>query len=151
MLVEDGVIIRDDPHWRVETSRLEDVHVPPTLTVVLQARLDGLPEEERKALQGASVIGRVFWDQILDYINHSLEDRIVKNALREWSRACVCPPQLLECRCRGVPLGRVLTKKPLRPTESEVARNPRARSARLRAWEAGTAGTAGTGSSESRG
>jgi 16S rRNA (cytosine1402-N4)-methyltransferase len=79
---------------------------------------------------------------------HSLEDRIVKNTLREWSRACVCPPQLLECRCRGEALGRVLTKKPLRPTESEVARNPRARSARLRAWEAGTSGT---GSSEGLG
>lgn len=66
---------------------------------------------------------------------HSLEDRIVKRAFREWSRACVCPPGLPECRCRGVPLGLVLTPGPVRPTEAEVARNPRARSARLRAWE----------------
>ncbi len=69
---------------------------------------------------------------------HSLEDRIVKNAFREWSRACICPPRMLECRCRGAPLGSVLTKKPLRPTEDEVRRNPRARSARLRAWKATT-------------
>ncbi len=66
---------------------------------------------------------------------HSLEDRIVKNAFREWSRTCVCPPGLPECRCRGRALGRVLTRKPQRPSASEVQRNPRARSARLRAWE----------------
>ncbi len=66
---------------------------------------------------------------------HSLEDRIVKHAFREWSRACVCPPELPVCRCRGVPLGRVLTRRPLRPTDAEVHRNPRARSGRLRAWE----------------
>jgi 16S rRNA (cytosine1402-N4)-methyltransferase len=66
---------------------------------------------------------------------HSLEDRRVKDAFREWSRACICPPELPECRCRGVPLGRTLTRKPVRPGASELARNPRARSARLRAWE----------------
>jgi 16S rRNA (cytosine1402-N4)-methyltransferase len=66
---------------------------------------------------------------------HSLEDRIVKNAFREWSKACVCPPELPVCRCRGVPLGKTLTRKPIRPSESEVQRNPRARSARLRGWQ----------------
>ncbi len=65
---------------------------------------------------------------------HSLEDRVVKNAFREWSRACVCPPQLPACTCRGRPLGETLTRKPMRPGETEVERNPRARSARLRAW-----------------
>ncbi|MEJ2547775.1 MAG: 16S rRNA (cytosine(1402)-N(4))-methyltransferase RsmH [Gemmatimonadota bacterium] len=66
---------------------------------------------------------------------HSLEDRIVKNAFREWSRACICPPELPVCRCRGVALGRLLTRKPVRPGPAEVTRNPRSRSARLRAWE----------------
>ena len=70
---------------------------------------------------------------VLSY--HSLEDRAVKRAFREWSAECLCPPGLPECRCRGESLGRVLTRRPLRPTEEEVARNPRARSARLRAWE----------------
>lgn len=65
---------------------------------------------------------------------HSLEDRAVKNAFREWSRACVCPPELPVCTCRGEPLGETLTRKVLRPTAEEVERNPRARSARLRAW-----------------
>ena len=65
---------------------------------------------------------------------HSLEDRMVKNAFREWSASCVCPPESPICTCRGRPLGETLTRKPMRPTDDEVARNPRARSARLRAW-----------------
>jgi 16S rRNA (cytosine1402-N4)-methyltransferase len=65
---------------------------------------------------------------------HSLEDRTVKNAFREWSRACVCPPELPVCRCRGAALGETLTRKVVRPSAEEVEQNPRARSARLRAW-----------------
>lgn len=65
---------------------------------------------------------------------HSLEDRLVKESFREWGRSCVCPPSLPECRCRGRPLGEALTRRPLRASEPEVEANPRARSARLRAW-----------------
>lgn len=65
---------------------------------------------------------------------HSLEDRAVKNAFREWSRTCVCPPESPVCTCRGEPLGETLTRKVVRPSQEEVARNPRARSALLRAW-----------------
>jgi 16S rRNA (cytosine1402-N4)-methyltransferase len=65
---------------------------------------------------------------------HSLEDRLVKNAFREWSRSCICPPDLPVCVCRGEPLGETLTKGVVRPTELEVEANTRARSARLRAW-----------------
>jgi len=68
---------------------------------------------------------------------HSLEDRLVKNAFRDWSRSCVCPPGMPLCTCRGEPLGSVLTRKAVRPNEIEVRRNPRARSARLRAWRKG--------------
>lgn len=69
---------------------------------------------------------------VLSY--HSLEDRRVKEAFRDWSRGCVCPPEVPVCVCRGAPLGEVLTRKAVRPTAEEVAANPRARSARLRAW-----------------
>ncbi len=65
---------------------------------------------------------------------HSLEDRLVKNAFRDWSRSCICPPGMPVCTCRGAPLGKVLTKKAVRPSDVEVHRNPRSRSARLRAW-----------------
>ena len=62
MLVEDGVIVAESEQWRVEVARLAETRVPPTLTGVLQARIDALAPEERATLQRASVIGRVFWD-----------------------------------------------------------------------------------------
>ncbi len=66
---------------------------------------------------------------------HSLEDRIVKTVFRNWCATCVCPPQWPMCRCRGVPRATRLTRGAVRPTEGEVGRNPRARSARLRVVE----------------
>ncbi|TVR51498.1 MAG: 16S rRNA (cytosine(1402)-N(4))-methyltransferase RsmH [Gemmatimonadales bacterium] len=65
---------------------------------------------------------------------HSLEDRPVKQAFREWSRSCVCPPEIPVCVCRGEALGETLTRSVVRPTPKEVEGNPRSRSARLRAW-----------------
>ena len=65
---------------------------------------------------------------------HSGEDRLVKHAFREWSASCVCPPRLLQCHCRGRPLGELLTRKAIVAASEETASNPRARSARLRAW-----------------
>jgi 16S rRNA (cytosine1402-N4)-methyltransferase len=66
---------------------------------------------------------------------HSLEDRIAKEMFRTWSLSCICPPEFPVCRCRGKALGRTLTRKPVRPSATEVATNKRARSALLRAWE----------------
>lgn len=65
---------------------------------------------------------------------HSGEDRLVKHTMREWSLSCVCPPKQLHCTCRGRALGDVLTKRALTASVEETAANPRARSARLRAW-----------------
>jgi predicted ATPase/class 3 adenylate cyclase len=62
MLIEDGVIVCGEEQWCVELDRLAQVRVPPTLTAVLQARLDSLPWEEKALLQRASVVGRLFWD-----------------------------------------------------------------------------------------
>jgi len=73
---------------------------------------------------------------------HSGEDRIVKNAFRDWSKACVCPPRQPVCTCRGRPLGRVLTRKPVSPDAAELRANPRARSARLRAFQVDGGGDA---------
>jgi len=66
---------------------------------------------------------------------HSLEDRLVKNAFRRWSRACLCPPRALVCRCGWSQKVKVLTKRPVAPGDAETAANPRARSAKLRAVE----------------
>lgn len=90
---------------------------------VLQGFLD-------KALDLLSVGGRL---AVVTF--HSLEDRLVKRALKAWSRACRCPVDLPVCRCEGRPLARLLTRKAVKPSAQEVQENPRARSARLRAVE----------------
>lgn len=66
---------------------------------------------------------------------HSLEDRIVKAAFRKWNRACLCPPRALSCRCGWSQKVKLLTKKPIMPSASEIHANPRARSAKMRAVE----------------
>ncbi len=66
---------------------------------------------------------------------HSLEDRIVKHRMREWETSCTCPPQFPECVCGHKAVYRVLTRKPERPSDPEIAANPMARSAKLRAAE----------------
>jgi 16S rRNA (cytosine1402-N4)-methyltransferase len=65
---------------------------------------------------------------------HSGEDRVVKNAFRDWSASCICPPRQPMCTCRGHALGTLVTRRPVTATPEEAGRNPRARSARLRAW-----------------
>jgi len=65
---------------------------------------------------------------------HSGEDRVVKHAFRDWSNPCTCPPRQPVCVCGAVALGQNVHRKAITAGESELAANPRARSARLRAW-----------------
>ena len=66
---------------------------------------------------------------------HSGEDRLVKNIFRAYARGCICAHDVPICTCGMTPMVRVLTKKPITPSEEEVRENPRARSARLRVAE----------------
>jgi len=68
MFIDDGVIVTASEPWRVSADKLLDVRVPSTLAGVIQARIDGLPPAEKTALQQASVIGHVFWDEALQRI-----------------------------------------------------------------------------------
>lgn len=90
------------------------------------AALERALEGFREALSPGGVFA------VMSY--HSLEDRLVKNAFRDWSQSCVCPPGLPICVCRGEALGETLTRKPVSASPGEVRENVRARSARLRAW-----------------
>lgn len=84
-----------------------------------------------------------FLDVILDYLRpggvlcivsfHSLEDRIVKERFKNWASSCSCPRETLVCQCGGKPKAILITRKAIRPSEREIAENPRARSAKLRA------------------
>ena len=84
-------------------------------------------------------------DDMIDLLNpggriciitfHSLEDRIVKDAFRRAENPCICPPEFPVCVCGKKPKGRVITKKPVIPSEEEMEQNPRSKSAKLRVFE----------------
>jgi len=90
-----------------------------TLRTALE-RLGGIMESGRRAV-------------FISY--HSLEDRLVKQFFARESKDCLCPPQLPQCICGHTASFRVLTRKPITPSTEEQARNPRSRSAKLRAME----------------
>lgn len=66
---------------------------------------------------------------------HSLEDRMVKQHMRDLQSRCICPPDFPRCVCNKTPSARLLTSKAVRPTENEIQQNPMSRSTRLRAME----------------
>ena len=66
---------------------------------------------------------------------HSLEDRLVKNALADWAKGCTCPPEFPVCVCGKKPRVKLITKKPITASQAELEENPRARSAKLRIGE----------------
>jgi 16S rRNA (cytosine1402-N4)-methyltransferase len=66
---------------------------------------------------------------------HSLEDRLVKNAMQAGEKGCTCPKDFPICVCGFIPKLKVITKKPITASEEEIKGNPRARSAKLRIAE----------------
>ena len=67
---------------------------------------------------------------------HSLEDRIVKNYFKKWTKSCICPDNVFRCECgNNHALGKVITKKPIIPTALEIKQNPRRRSSKLRIFK----------------
>jgi 16S rRNA (cytosine1402-N4)-methyltransferase len=111
------------------TDAADKARIFQALRIAVNGEIPAL-ETALERLREALAPGGVF--AVMSY--HSLEDRLVKNAFRDWSQSCICPPGVPICTCRGRPLGETLTRKPISAGEAEVARNPRARSARLRAW-----------------
>ncbi len=70
-LIDDGVVLKGDPDWSVDETKLSGVRIPPTLTGVLQSRLDTLAPGLHQILQRASVLGRVFWDSAAVFLSRS--------------------------------------------------------------------------------
>jgi 16S rRNA (cytosine1402-N4)-methyltransferase len=98
--------------------------------VAVNGELDNLSEGLKRVL-GVLAPGAPF--AVLSY--HSLEDRAVKRFFRQQVEGCTCPPDLPRCACGFVPGFALLTRRALRPGTDEIAANPRARSARLRALQ----------------
>lgn len=98
------------------------------LRIAVNEELEALSDVLPQALAALRPGGRL---AVISF--HSLEDRIVKRAFRDAAAECVCPPGLPVCRCGHVRTADLLTRHPVEAGETEVADNPRARSAKLRA------------------
>jgi predicted ATPase/class 3 adenylate cyclase len=84
VLIDDGVILRGEAEWQVNTQRLVNLKVPTTLVGVLQARLDSLSTREREILQQAAIVGRVFWGDLLEHMhNPDIEESCADAIIRE--------------------------------------------------------------------
>ena len=97
------------------------------LRLAVNEELDVLERALPLAVARLTAAGRI---AVISF--HSLEDRVVKQTFRRLASDCVCPPGIPECRCGHVASLEVITRRPITPTPEEVARNPRARSAKLR-------------------
>lgn len=100
------------------------------LRIAVNSELENLRAVLPQAVDLLKAGGRL---AVISY--HSLEDRIVKQYFRQEAKDCLCPPSLPVCRCGHRARLKILTKSVLRPTEEEVLKNPRGRSAKLRAAE----------------
>ncbi|MBC7796688.1 MAG: 16S rRNA (cytosine(1402)-N(4))-methyltransferase RsmH [Pyrinomonadaceae bacterium] len=115
----------------VRNGKFERIH-PATKTfqglrIAVNRELDDLDEFLRDAVDILQPDGRL---AVISF--HSLEDRIAKQTLRQLAGYCVCPPRLPVCNCGATEKIEIMTRRPIVANETELARNPRARSAKLR-------------------
>ena len=110
---------RDGPHPAKRTFQAIRIEVNGELAI-LDSTVDSVVE---KLNTGGRICVITF---------HSLEDRIIKNAMRRHENPCTCPPEFPVCVCGKKADGKVITRKPILPSEEELEQNPRARSAKLR-------------------
>jgi len=97
------------------------------LRIAVNRELDHLTTALEQSLNCLEKDGRL---AVISY--HSLEDRIVKNFMLRETRGCICPPTVPQCRCQHKPSLALVSKHPVYPSDQEIERNPRSRSAKLR-------------------
>ena len=100
------------------------------LRIYINEELNSLSQALEQSLEILGVGGRM---AVISY--HSLEDRIVKNFFKKESKYCICPPNIPKCDCEHFPKLKIVTKKPVSPSQSEIDANKRSRSAKLRVVE----------------
>jgi len=101
-----------------------------SIRIAVNNEIEILKDTIRDAIDILNPGGRIC---VISY--HSLEDRIVKNLFRELERGCICPPSLPICVCGRKGIIKIVTKRHIAPSEDEIKKNPRARSAKLRGAE----------------
>jgi len=134
---QKGMILTSSQLARIVKAIVRPPHQTKSLARVFQAlriavnkELDTLRAALPKIVEFLNKGGRM---AVISY--HSLEDRIVKHTFRNLAKSCVCPPGLPQCVCNANPQLKLITKRPIVPTEKEIKANPRARSAQLRVAE----------------
>lgn len=100
------------------------------IRIAVNDELDAFKEAVTDAIDILNPGGRV---SVITF--HSLEDRICKQVYQDYSKGCTCPPSFPICTCGNEAIVKVITRKPILPSEEELAANPRARSAKLRVAE----------------
>ncbi len=100
------------------------------LRIAVNHELENLETALRQAIDLLGFEGRLI---VISY--HSLEDRIVKQFMQRESKDCICPPNILTCVCQHTANLRLINKKVITPSPTEIQLNPRSRSAKLRAAE----------------
>ncbi len=122
---------------KIIESVIPSRHKNKTLSRIFQAirievnkELENLKKALEESIEVLNPEGRIV---VISY--HSLEDRIVKNFFKYQNKECICPPKVPICVCDKEKKLEILTKKPIEPSEEEIARNPASRSAKLRAGE----------------
>ena len=100
------------------------------IRIAVNSELEVLEQGLENALASLCIGGRL---AVITF--HSLEDRIVKQLFRQESKDCICPPEQIICNCGHKATIKIITKKPVQPSEEEMRNNPRARSAKLRVVE----------------
>ena len=116
--------------WRAKARRHPATRTFQALRMAVNDELGELAGFLDAILSRLNIGGRV---AVLTF--HSLEDRMVKQRMRQWAEGCICPKYVKACTCGHVTEVRVLHKKPLTAQPDELARNPRASSAKLRCVE----------------
>ncbi len=113
---------QDGPHPAKRTFQAIRIEVNNELGIIEQVIRDGLSVMNKGGRMG-----------IITF--HSLEDRIVKQTFKDLGTSCKCPPEMPICQCGGKAAAKVITRKPILPSDEEIEENPRSRSAKLRVIE----------------
>jgi 16S rRNA (cytosine1402-N4)-methyltransferase len=126
-----SLVVESVPAAAVRSQKIHPAtRVFMALRIVVNRELEVLERFLDMAVDQLKTAGRLC---VLSF--HSLEDRLVKHRFRSMADPCICPPSLPQCACGRSATVNLLTRKVIRPTESEIRKNPMARSTRLRAVE----------------
>ena len=133
--VESTIALRDIVYKAVPSAYRHGAIHPATKTfqairVAVNKEFDRIADALKNAFSVLKPGGRM---GVITF--HSIEDRIVKQFFKELAKNCICPPNMPICKCEGKARAKILTKKPVVPTEEEVAMNAPSRSAKLRVIE----------------